>query len=105
MKTVPESLYSALSPIVLSTISTFSNLEVLSFDLKHLYLNDPQIKEKDKIKEVIEEFLQENLPKFTKIISLVVMNYQLRWTPGPLVKNTSLENIYLNFSWMQSSII
>ena len=49
--------------------------------------------------------MQLNLPKFTKLTLLVVMNYKLSWIPGPLILNKTLEIIRLNFTWMTSSLI
>ena len=98
-------MYSAMSPKVLEALATFSNLESLAFDLKDLYLYDPRYNSNDLNKEMLEDFLQLNLPKFSKLISLVVMNYKLRWIPGPLVLNKTLEIIRLNFTWIPSCII
>ena len=33
------------------------------------------------------------------------MNYKLKWIPGPLIQNKTLEIITLNFTWIPSSII
>ena len=105
MKTAMNSLYAAMSPHVLNAIATFKNLEALAFDLKDLYLYDPNKNSNDSKKVMLEDFLQLNLPKFTKLTSLVISNYKLSWIPGPLILNKTLQTIRLNFQWMTSSII
>jgi hypothetical protein len=55
-------MYSAMSPKVLEALATFSNLESLAFDLKDIYLYDPRYNSNDLNKELLEDFLQLNLP-------------------------------------------